>query len=86
MSKPIGMATIPSEAATLSQLAAPVMEAKFLPPKIAKNTKTATSPRKEPVSGRRRRLPREKPRPDEETWLAKEAWPSEEPWVLLFIG
>ncbi len=57
ISSPIGIATIPSEAATLSQLAAPVTDTKLSPPKMAKKTKTATRPRNEPVSGRRKRLP-----------------------------
>src|ERR1700729_4088623 len=57
ISSPIGNATIPSEAATLSQLAAPFGDRKLAPPKTAKKTKTVTRPRNEPVSGLRRRLP-----------------------------
>ena len=53
--RPMGMAMMPSEAATFSQLAAPVNETKFAPPKAAKNKKTATSPRNDPVSGLRNR-------------------------------
>lgn len=40
--RPIGKAMIPKEAATFSQLAAPVSEAKLLPPKAQKNRNTAT--------------------------------------------
>jgi hypothetical protein len=58
--RPMGMATMPSWAATFSQLAAPVGEAKLVPPKAVKNRKTAARPRKDPVSGRRIRLPNEK--------------------------
>jgi hypothetical protein len=41
----------------LSQLAAPPAERKFSPPKTEKNTKTATRPMNDPVSGRRASAP-----------------------------
>src|SRR5271154_1208941 len=59
ISNPIGSATIPREAATLSQLAAPLADTKLAPPKTAKKAKTAARPRNEPVSGRRRSFPSE---------------------------
>src|ERR1700679_3874931 len=57
ISKPTGSATIPSSAATLSQLAAPPAERKFAPPNTEKNARTAIRPMSEPISGRRTRLP-----------------------------
>ncbi len=59
ISSPIGNATIPSDAATLSQLAAPAAETKSAPPNTAKKTKTAAKPKNDPVSGRRSMLPSE---------------------------
>ena len=59
ISNPMGMAMMPSDAATFNQLAAPLNETKFVPPKAAKNTNTAARPRKDPVSGRRSRWPNE---------------------------
>ena len=50
---------MPSSEATLSQLAAPPAERKFAPPNTEKNTKTATSPMNDPVSGRRASAPNE---------------------------
>src|SRR6185436_18145779 len=57
ISNPTGSATIPSSAATLSQLAAPLADMKSAPPKTEKNTKTATRPMNEPISGLRTRPP-----------------------------
>jgi hypothetical protein len=57
ISKPTGSATIPSSAATLSQLAAPLADMKSAPPKNEKNANTAIKPMNEPISGRRTTLP-----------------------------
>ena len=54
------MAIMPNAAATFSQDAAPLTEAKLRPPKTVKNIKTAVRPWNEPVSGRRRTAPMEK--------------------------
>ena len=57
ISRPTGMAMMPSSAATFSQLAAPPADRNCCPPKIAKKMKTLTVPISAPVSGRRTRLP-----------------------------
>lgn len=55
--RPIEIAMIPKLAATFSQLAAPLGEAKLEPPNIQKNTKTRAKPKTDPVSGRRSKAP-----------------------------
>jgi hypothetical protein len=60
INRPMGMAMMPKAAATFSQDAAPLNEAKFKPPKTVKKVKTAARPRNEPVSGRRINAPMEK--------------------------
>jgi hypothetical protein len=57
ISRPVGMAIMPNAAATFSQDAAPLTEAKLTLPKTVKKVKTAVRPRNEPVSGRRSTAP-----------------------------